>query len=310
MEAPRASDSGARAREPLCPDGPALSPLVVGCWRLADWGWSPAQTLAWIGHCADLGLTSFDHADIYGDYTVEDRFGEALALQPALRERLQLVTKCGIRLVSAARPTHRIKSYDTSRAHLVESVEHSLRQLRTDRIDLLLIHRPDPLLDAAEVAGAFEDLRQAGKVLHFGASNCSPAQFELLDTFTALATNQIELHPLRREPLHDGTLDQAQRLRRRPMIWSPLAGGRLLGGDASPAAQRVRSVLARIAARLGVTPATVAYAWLLRLPSRPLPVTGSRRIDGLRESIAALDLCLEAEDWAEIWQAGSGHELP
>jgi len=310
VSAPMLPSGGEPAHVMLRAGGPALSPVVAGCWRLADWGWSRAQTLAWIEQCADLGLTSFDHADLYGGYAVEGLFGAALALRPGLRERLQLVTKCGIRLVTAARPAHRVKSYDTSRAHLVASVEHSLRQLRTDRIDLLLIHRPDPLLDAAEVAGAFEGLRRAGKVLHFGVSNFSPAQFELLDAAIPLVTNQIELHPLRREPLHDGTLDQAQRLQCRPMVWSPLAGGRLLGGDESPDAQRVRWVLGSVAARLGTTPAAVAYAWLLRLPSRPLPVTGTRRVEGLREAIAALDLRLDAGDWAEIWQAGSGHELP
>jgi predicted oxidoreductase len=297
-------------RVPLRDGGPRLSPIVAGCWRLAEWGWTPQQTLAWIEQCAELGVTSFDHADIYGGYTVEARFGEALALAPALRERLQLVTKCGIRQVSPQRPAHRLKSYDTSRAHLVASVENSLRALRTDRIDLLLIHRPDPLMDAGEIAQAVDALQRAGKLLHVGVSNFTPAQFELLDAAVPLATNQIQLHPLHRDPLTDGTLDQAQRLRRRPMIWSPLAGGRLLGGDESEAAQRVRWVLGSVAARLGVTPATLAFAWLMRHPSQPLPVAGSHRIEALREATAALDLDLSREDWAEIWQAGAGHPVP
>lgn len=289
--------------------GPTLSPIVAGCWRLPEWGWTPQQTLVWIEQCAGLGVTSFDHADIYGDYAAEARFGEALALAPALRERLQIVTKCGIKLVSPQRPAHRLKSYDSSRAHIVASVEASLRALRTDRIDLLLIHRPDPLMDAAEVAQAVDDLQRAGKLLHLGVSNFTPAQFELLDAAVPLATNQVECHPLQLAPLVDGTLDQAQRLQRRPMIWSPLAGGRLLGGDESEAAQRVRWVLGSVAARLGTTPATLAYAWLLRLPSRPLPVVGTRRPDGLREALAAQDLALAREDWFEIWQAGAGHPV-
>jgi predicted oxidoreductase len=295
---------------PLCDGGPRLSPIVAGAWRLHEWGWQAQQTLQWIEQCADLGVTSFDHADIYGGYRVEALFGEALALQPGLRERLQVITKCGIKLVLPARPTHRVKSYDSSRAHLLASVDNSLQALRTDRIDLLLIHRPDALMDAGEVAQTIDTLKRAGKVLHFGVSNFTPAQFELLDAATPLATNQIELHPLQRTALHDGTLDQAQRLRRRPMIWSPLAGGRLLGGDESPDAQRVRWVLGAVAARLGVTPATLAFAWLLRHPSRPLPVAGSRRIDALREAVAALALPLDAETWYEIWQAGTGHDVP
>src|SRR5262249_50909110 len=153
-----------------------------------------------------LGVTSFDHADIYGGYGVEALFGEALALRPALRDQLQLVDKCGIKLVSPRRPTHRIKSYDTSRAHIIASVDESLRALRTDRLDLLLIHRPDALMDAAEVAATFATLGSQGKVLQFGVSNFMPWQFELLDAALSphglrLITNQIELHPLRLEPL-------------------------------------------------------------------------------------------------------------
>jgi predicted oxidoreductase len=286
-----------------------LSPLVAGTWRLHERGWSATETLRWIEQWADLGVTSFDHADLYGGYTVEALFGDALALRPALRERLQLVGKCGIRLPGHARGAARIKHYDSSRAHLVASVEHSLRALRTDRLDLLLLHRPDPLMDAAEVADTVASLRQAGKILDFGVSNFGPAPFALLDALTPLATNQIELHPLRREPLHDGTLDALQQRGRRPMIWSPLAGGRLLGGDESPAAQRVRWTLGTMGARLGVAPATVAYAWLLRHPTQPHPVVGSMRLQGLQEALAALDLRLDAESWTELWQAGAGHPV-
>ena len=164
----------------LAPGGPRLSPIVAGAWRMADWHWDAQQRLRWIEECVELGVTSFDHADIYGGYAVEGLFGQALALAPALRERLQLVGKCGIKLVSPARPEHRIKHYDSSAAHIATSVDASLRALRTDRLDLLLIHRPDPLMDADEVARAFESLRAAGKVRHFGVSNFTPGQFELL----------------------------------------------------------------------------------------------------------------------------------
>lgn len=287
-----------------------LSPLVAGTWRLAERGWDIGQTLRWIESAVDLGVTSFDHADIYGGYRVEALFGNALAAAPGLRQRLQLVSKCGIRLEGHARGAGRVKHYDTSAAHLVASVDQSLQALRTDHLDLLLIHRPDPLMDPAEVAEAVAGLKRSGKVLAFGVSNFSAAQFELLDSATPLATNQIELHPLRREPLHDGTLDALLRRGRRPMVWSPLAGGRLLGGDESAEAQRVRWVLGSVAARLGVAPATVAYAWLLRHPSRPHPIVGSMRIEGLQEALAALSCHLDAESWAEIWQAGAGHPVP
>jgi predicted oxidoreductase len=299
----------------LCQGGPRLSPVVVGVWRMHTWGWTAAQRLDWIERCVDRGLTSFDHADIYGDYAVQGLFGEALALKPSLRQRLQLVGKCGISLVSPARPGHRVKHYDTSPAHIRSSVEASLQALRTDVLDLLLLHRPDPLMDAAETADALARLHRDGLVRHVGVSNFTPSQLELLacalPTPLRVATNQIELHPLHRTPLHDGTLDQLQRLQCRPMVWSPLAGGRLVRpGHGDEAAWRVHGALQSVARRLETSAATVAFAWLLRHPSRPLPVTGTHRLEALDEARAALSLRLDAQDWAEIWQSAANHELP
>ena len=291
------------------PQGLQLSPIVAGAWRMADWGLDAGQRLRWIEQAIDLGITSFDHADIYGDYAVEALFGEALAAQPALRARLQLVTKCGIKLVSARRPGHAIKSYDSSRAHVQASVEASLRALRTDHIDLLLIHRPDALMDPDELADTFQGLRAAGKVLHFGVSNHSPSQLALLNRRLPLATNQIELSPLHLDALSDGTLDQCLDLGLRPMIWSPLAGGRLFTADDAQA-QRVRAVLEALGRAHGVSAATVAYAWILRHPSRPLPITGSQRREALQEAVAALSLRLSAEDWYRVWEASAGQPVP
>jgi len=282
---------------------------------MAAWNWTPQERLRWIEACLDLGVTSFDHADLYGGYTVEALFGEALALAPGLRQQMQLVTKCGIQLRVPARPGTRIKHYDTSAAHITASVERSLRALRTDAIELLLLHRPDPLMDADEVAGAFERLYDEGKVLRFGVSNFTPAQFELLHARYPLVTNQVECHPLHRAPLHDGTLDQAQRLRARPMIWSPLAGGRLFTSDADDA-MRVRGTLAAIGEAHGVSAATVAFAWLMRLPSRPHPIAGSRRIEAMREAVAATrvpldsqEWTLDSQEWTEILVAASGEDV-
>jgi predicted oxidoreductase len=285
-----------------------LSPVVAGCWRMAEWNWSAQETLRWIEQAIERGVTSFDHADIYGGYQCEALFGAALALAPEVRQHLQLVSKCGIQLVHPARPGHRVKAYDTSAAHIAASVDNSLRALGTDHLDLLLIHRPDALLDAAEVAATFGRLRTAGKVKAFGVSNFTPAQFELLNSQVPLVTNQIELHPLHLAPLHDGTLDQLQRHGLAPMIWSPLAGGRLLDSEGDDA-RRVQSVLARHAEALGVSPATLAYAWLRRHPTRPVLVTGSRRVEALDEALAGLTLDLDRQSWYEIWQAGAGHEV-
>ena len=255
--------------------------------------------------CLEAGVTAFDHADIYGDYTEEEAFGRVLAEAPHLRERMTLVTKCGIRMQADARPGHRLKSYDSGRDHVVASAEASLRALRTDRLDVLLLHRPDLLLDADEVAGAFAELQDAGKVRHFGVSNFTPPQFALLhDRWPELLTNQVELSLTQRDVLFDGTLDQAQRLRCRPMIWSPLGGGALLRGEG-----RLAAKLAEVARRLDTTPDVVAYAWVLRHPSRPSVVTGSSRLERIVRAREAERLELDRETYYELLEAGRGHEV-
>jgi predicted oxidoreductase len=286
-----------------------LSPVIAGAWRMADWGWSPQQRLAWIEGNLDLGITSFDHADIYGGYSVEALFGQALALSPSLRQRMQLVSKCGIKLVSPARPSHHIKHYDTSAAHVRASVEASLQALRTDHLDVLLIHRPDALMNFDELADTFASLRAQGKVLHFGVSNFTPAQVAALHRRLPLATHQIEWSPLHLEPLHDGVLDQCQDLGLRPMIWSPLAGGRLFTGQ-DEVAQRVRHVLQGLAAELGVSMVTLVTAWILRHPSAPWPILGSRQLQASQDAVAALGLQMDLQHWWRIWTAAAGREVP
>jgi predicted oxidoreductase len=285
-----------------------LSPIVAGTWRLNEWKLDTPGLVRWIEQVIELGITSFDHADVYGGYTVEAAFGEALAASPGVRHRMQLVTKCGIKLVTPARPSHAVKHYDTSHAHIMASVENSLRALRTDHIDLLLIHRPDALMHADEVAQTFTQLRADGKVLHFGVSNHTPSQFALLHRRVPLVTNQIEFSALNLSALADGTLDQAQDLGTPPMIWSPLAGGRLLAAQ-DEQARHVRGVLEELGRQRGVSIATMAYAWLRRHPSKPIPITGSGRIDALRDAVAALDFQLTAEDWYRVWQASMNREV-
>jgi len=289
--------------------GPTLSRIVAGAWRMADWQFSVEERVRWIEGCLALGITTFDHADIYGNYGVEALFGQALAAAPHLRERMQIVTKCGIRMVSGARPEHRLGHYDTSAAHVERSVDNSLAALRTDHLDVLLIHRPDALMDADALASCFGRLRTAGKVRHFGVSNFTPAQFALLNSRIELVTNQVEISPLCIAPFHDGTLDQAQDLGIAPMIWSALAGGRLFTGNDADA-QRVRGVLERIAGARGISVTTLVYAWLLRHPARLIPLTGSRRLDAMREAVAALDVEIDAQTWYEIWVAGNGAPAP
>lgn len=293
----------------LSPQGPEFSRIVAGVWRMGEWGWSPAQRQQWIETCLDLGISTFDHADIYGGYTIEAMFGEVLRQQPSLRARMQLVSKCGIALPHANRPAIRLKHYNCSVDYILHAVETSLRNLGTDYLDLLLIHRPDPLMDVDEVAEAFTRLQQAGKVAHFGVSNFSPSQFDLLNSRYPLVTNQIECSLLHLQPLFDGSLDQAQRLRRSPMIWSPLAGGALFNGQ-SESARRVQGVLQEMGGRYGCSPATVAWLWLLQHPAKLVPITGSGRVQALHEAVAAAGLVMERQDWFALLQAATGHEVP
>jgi predicted oxidoreductase len=293
-------------------DGPEFSRLALGLWRLIAWELSDAQLLDLIHACLDLGITTFDHADIYGDYGCEHLFGRALALEPALRDKMQLVTKCGVKLVSANRPAHTIKHYDTGREHIIASAETSLKLLRTDRLDLLLVHRPDPLLDPEEVAEAFAELRQAGKVLHFGVSNFTPSQFELLASRLALplVTNQVEISVLHMDALHDGTLDQCLRLGIAPMAWSPLGGGRLFRGKDEQAI-RVRRALSAVGEVLGgASLDQVALAWLLGHPARVIPVLGTGKVERIRKAVHAEDLQLTRQQWFAIWSASKGEDVP
>lgn len=288
--------------------GPTLSRIVAGMWRMTEWSMSAEQRVQFIERCLELGVTSFDHADIYGGYGVESLFGDALRLQPSLRDRIELISKCGIKLVSPQRAQHGIQHYDTSAAHINASVENSLRQLGTDRLDLLLIHRPDPLMDFDEMAETFAQLRKAGKVLHFGVSNFSRHQFEALDRRIALATNQVEFSPLHTAPMFDETFDGLQDVGVAPMIWSPLAGGRLFHGGAEHA-DNLRLVIKGIADALGQPFASVVFAWIMQLPCRPVPLTGTGRIEAIAVAVAGTQFKLSRPDWFTILRAARGHEV-
>lgn len=272
-----------------------LSPIIVGAWRLADWQWTSAQRLAWIEGNLDIGVTSFDVADIGDHAGTEVLFGEALALRPALRQRLQLVGTCVV------------TPGDTVDAQVQAAVAQSLRALRTDHLDLLLLHRPDPALDLDAVAAAFEGLRRAGQVRQFGLGQAAPAPLARLHHRLPLAAHQLTLSPLQPGALHDGTLAQCQALGLRPMAWAPLAGGRIFTGlDA--AAVRLRGVLQAIAAERGVAVTTLVIAWVRRHASGPLPILGSRRITVAQEALAALALQLDDATWRRIAAAAGGDD--
>lgn len=292
----------------MAPQGPEFSRMIMGYWRLMEWNMGPQALLGFIEQHLDAGITTVDHADIYGDYQCEAAFGAALRLAPALRERMQVVSKCGI--ATRAKPEHAIGHYITERNHIIHSAEQSLKNLATDRLDLLLIHRPDPLMDADEVAEAFLNLHQSGKVLHFGVSNFTPAQFALLQSRlpVTLATNQVEISPLMQDTLLDGTLDQLQQLRIHPMAWSCLGGGRLFSDSGCEA---LRQELQTVAKELGAgSIEQVVYAWILRLPSRPLPIIGSGKIARVIDALGALDLQMTRQQWFRIRKAALGYDVP
>lgn len=300
------------AKVVTAPSGPEFSELVQGYWRAADWGMSAQERLTFLKQHIELGITTVDHADIYGNYECESLFGEALKLDNSVREQIQIVTKCDINLCGDKTPERKINHYDTSAAHIYQSVNNSLERLNVDEIDVLLIHRPDVLMDADEVAEAFSELHKVGKVKHFGVSNFTPRQFELLQSRMnkPLVTNQVEINPLNFEVAHDGTLDQLQMLRVRPMAWSCLGGGSIFSGD-SEQAVRVRNELEAIRVEVGASSIDqVIYAWVRRLPSQPIPIIGSGKIDRVQTAVDALSIELTREQWYRVWVASKGHGVP
>jgi len=302
------------SRTPLPGSSDSLSRLILGAWRLADHAerTSSEAIIGLVETSLAEGITTVDHADIYGNYAVEEIFGRALGGQSALRTRLELVSKCGIKLVSPQRPEHRLKIYDTSRQHITESAHASLRNLRTDYLDVLLIHRPDPLMNADEMAEAFTALRRDGKVKHFGVSNFTPSQLSLIQSRLdfPLVTNQIEFSVLHLPPLYDGTLDQCQQLRVPPMAWSPLAGGKLFT-NTDERSTKTGVALQKVGEELGgVSVEQVALAWIMQHPANAMPVLGTGRPERIRESARAASLQLSRDQWFEILAASTGQEVP
>ncbi|WMN58892.1 aldo/keto reductase [Pseudoalteromonas xiamenensis] len=290
-----------------------IGDLVLGFWRLLDWQFSTQQCIEFVEQGIEQGIIDTDHADIYGQYECEAKFGEALKAAPKLRDQIRIITKCGIRPAFASKGlAGKANHYDSSKAHIIASAQQSLRHFGTDRLDVLLIHRPDYLMNADEMADAFSTLKQNGDVLHFGVSNFTPSQIALLQSRLnfPLVTNQIECSPYEMKALDDGTLDQCQQLGMHPMLWSPLAGGRLFSHD-DEKARRLRDVMAQVGEELGAKSLDqVAYAWLMALPSAPSIVLGTGNIERVKSAVAAKAIELNREQWYRIWQASTGHSVP
>ena len=291
--------------------GLSLSRLAYGVWRLSEAADTSAQAVAGrIQACLDQGITTFDHADIYGGYSCEALFGAALRAQPGLKARMEIVTKCDIMLLSDQRPDNRVKHYDTSAAHVQASVERSLQNIGVDAIDLLLIHRPDPLLDHHALGACLDSLIQSGKVRAAGVSNFMPWDLDLLQSAmkSRLVSNQIEISLMQTRGLVDGQIAHAQRLGVPVMAWSPLGGGRLFGQDA--AALRLRPALQRLASAQGVDETAVAIAWLLHHPARIIPVLGTNDPARIARMQDALRVTLDRQTWFELYSLANGADVP
>jgi predicted oxidoreductase len=276
--------------------GPVLSRIVAGAWR-----WNNVDVQKLIQTSLEVGITSFDHADIYGDYDNEKIFGDALKKVIVSRQDLQLISKCGIKLLSGKQPNTCVKHYDTSKKHILESVEASLKNLGTDYLDLLLIHRPDPLMDCEEVSEAFGLLKQNGKVLHFGVSNFTAIQFEMLQAYLPfpLMTNQVEVSLGKLDALYDGTLDILSKHKTAPMAWSPLGGGKFMSSGTLWSKKE----------KYNATETQLSLAWLMRHPSKMFPVIGTTQPERIIEAAKAVDIKLDRQDWFEMLKVASGRDV-
>lgn len=287
----------------------SLSRIVQGLWRLTSWNMKDEEVVNFIYECIKLGVTSFDTAEIYGNYEAEEAFGRALKLDPSLRSMIQIITKTGINMKSTKR-NYRIGHYDTSYDKIVASCKKSIELMNCEYLDVFLIHREDPLINHQEVARALNDLKTMGLIKSYGVSNFDPFKFEALQYFTnnQLVTNQIEISPLCFEHYNTGMMDVLQKHRIHPMIWSPLAGGTIFTSD-DPKVVRVRNVIADIANRHHEEMDTIVYAWLLKHPTKGLPISGSGKIERLKHAVHALDVELSLEEWYEIYTASQEQEL-
>lgn len=286
-------------------EGLSLSQIVYGMWRLGDDAdTSPDHVRNKIAACLDQGITTMDQADIYGGYMSEEILGAALT--PDLRSRLEIVTKCDIVAPAGRYQDAKGKYYDTSRAHIEASVDHSLRLMGIDHIDLLLIHRPDPLMDHLETGGALDAVVASGKVRSVGVSNFRPWDWELLQSgmTTPLVTNQIELSLSAHDGLVNGDVAFHQKNRQPIMAWSPLGGGDLMT-QSGP----VQDALDAVAADRGVDRAAVAVAWLLRHPATILPVMGTNTIARIQTFRDALTVDMDRETWFSLYSAALGREV-
>ncbi len=288
--------------------GLSLSRLAYGMWRVGDDPDTSARHIqAKIEACLAQGITTLDQADIYGDYGAEALLGACLRAAPGLRGKLEIITKCDIVAACGRYSDRRVKYYDTSAAHITASVDLSLKAMGVEQIDLLLLHRPDPLLDPNETGPALDALIASGKIRAAGVSNFRPHDITLLQSAMSarLVTNQVELSLTALDAFTNGDLAFLHERRMVPMAWSPLGGGALM----QDAGSRLTAALKEVASRCGADPAAMAIAWLLAHPAGILPVLGTNRLDRIRSLSDAFTITMDRQDWFELYSAALGREV-
>ena len=285
-----------------------ISPIIAGAmnWGIWDKNLNTKEMENMIHLCVENKITTFDHADIYGDYTTEADFGKALVSSKIDRTKIQLISKCGIQMVTKNR-NNSIKHYEYSKDYIIWSVENSLKNLATDYLDVLLLHRPSPLMQADEIAEAVAKLKSEGKIVDFGLSNFTASQTELIRQKTKVCFNQIQFSATHHEAMLDGSLDYMQTHGIRPMSWNPL--GSVFRED-NEQTRRMKKLLAQLVAKYGVGSDTILLSWILQHPAKVIPIAGTVNVARIQALMKATELPLEKEDWFAIWSGSMGKNVP
>jgi len=282
---------------------------IVGCMRWGVWGanFTTKQYETIIDQCLSIDLTIFDHADIYGHYTTEADFGNALKGNTSLRDKIQIITKCGINMLTPNRPHHQIKSYDTSANHIIKSVEHSLQNFHTDYIDTLLIHRPDILINVEEVAETISNLKKLGKIKTFGVSNFTTSQVALLNKYIPIEHHQVEISVTKLNAFDDGVLDQCQLENIEAQSWSPMGNG--LFTEQNEKNTRILHTAKELSDHYNCSQNQILLAFLYAHPSQIVPVIGTTKFERIKEAEKAMEIELSREDFYKLWSASTGKEV-
>ena len=284
-----------------------LSPIVAGVmnWGIWDKNLNTKEMENMINVCLENKISTFDHADIYGDYTTETDFGKAFAFSKIDREKIQFISKCGIQMVTGNR-NNAIKHYEYSRDYIINSVENSLKNLHTDYLDVLLLHRPSPLMQADEIAEAVLKLQSECKIIDFGLSNFTASQTELIRQKTAVLYNQVQFSATHFEPMVDGSFDYMQANGIRPMSWNPL--GSVFREDNSQT-RRMKKLLATLMTKYHLGSDSILLSWILKHPAQVIPIAGTVNVARIQSLMKAVELELDQEDWFAIWTESMGNNV-